>query len=373
MKIGFDAKRLFFNSTGLGNHNRRFVEALLGQAEVVLFSPKSASKSLFFNQFEAEKARIVAPSGLFRIFGGAVWRTFFLQNEIEKAGLDAFVGLSSELPFGIRRLRKVRKIVVVHDLIFLRFPKFYPPLDRFFYLQKTKFACRVADQIVAVSEQTRDDLILFLNIEPSKITVIPPAIEPIFYEKAIEKVPAPRLLERPFLLSIGSITERKNLLATVSAFEKISREFAVDLVVIGSSDSKNAAFLAKIKAFLAEKSIADRVHFFEKVPTEALPAWFAEAKIFVYPSLFEGFGMPLAEALFSRTPVISTDAKWAREAAGDGAIFIDPTDEKALAEAMRQVLSDPVLAENLAEKGFRHVQKFRAEPVAEQIRRLFEV
>ncbi len=381
MKIGFDAKRVFFNRTGLGNHNRRFVEAFLdkkSEAEVVLFSPKSARKSPFSRLFDSKKVEIVEPSGIFRLFGGAIWRSFFLKNEIEKSGIDAFVGLSNELPFFISRLPNVRKIVVVHDLIFLRFPKFYPRLDRFFYRLKTKNACRTADFVVAVSEQTRADLIEFLGVEASKIRVVPPAIEPIFYQNFATKARRHGVFfekkgrgERPFLLSVGSITERKNLLATVRAFEKIASKKAVDLVVVGQADSKNRAYLAKIHAFLAEKGLSERVHFLEKTASEDLPELFSAAQIFVYPSFFEGFGMPIAEALFSGTPVVCSDAKWAREAAGGGAIFVDPNDPDAIAAAIFRLLDEPDFSKNLAEAGRIWVEKFRADRVGEQIRGLF--
>jgi glycosyltransferase involved in cell wall biosynthesis len=362
MKIGFDAKRYFFNHTGLGNYCRQFVDSFaknnLNQI-LFLFSPKKPTTDFIFG----DKIKLSMPTGFWKIFGGVLWRSFGIYFSLKKEKINLFVGLSNELPFFMPK--SVRKIVVIHDLIFIRFPKMYPPLDRFFYRIKTKNACRNADQIIAVSEQTKQDLVDFYKILPSKIVIIPPIIDSIFYAENQKNEPI--FIKKPYILSVGAITARKNLLQTVRAFHKISTKTDVNLVVVGTATGIGNIYLSKIKSFISENNLETRVVFLEKIPNNILPNIYKHAEYLVYPSQFEGFGMPIAEALFLKTAVITSKEGCFRATAGNGAVYIDPENIDELAETMENLLNNDVLRADLGKKGCTHVQQFRADAVGKLI------
>ena len=172
MKIGFDAKRAFFNPTGLGNYSRTLISSLSNRFpdhEYFLYSPKVSHNGLFSADTNNLQLRI--PAGLIAKLAPALWRSYGMNRTLKQDKLDLYHGLSHELPAGIKKT-KIPSVVTIHDLIYLRYPKYYPAMDRWVYDKKFRHSCRVADRIIAVSEQTRRDLIEFFNVIPEKITVI---------------------------------------------------------------------------------------------------------------------------------------------------------------------------------------------------------
>ena len=172
LKIGFDAKRLFHNRTGLGNYSRDVVRGLqetFPNAQITLFSP-SVSKHEFVLDITSSKNTKVVTAQVSKIFFG-IWRTFFLHKIISKEKLDVYHGLSHEIPH-LNGTSAVKYVVTIHDLIFLRYPENYPFIDRLFYSWKIKYACSKADKIVAISEQTKKDIIHFYKVNPTNIIVV---------------------------------------------------------------------------------------------------------------------------------------------------------------------------------------------------------
>jgi len=172
MKIGFDAKRAFYNKSGLGNYSRSTIELLTKyypSHEYVLYTP-STEDAIKFNI--PEKVKTFEPIRFFNKVFKSYWRTFQISNRISEHKLDVYHGLSGELPNKAHKKANTKLIVTIHDLIFLRFPELYKPIDRKFYYQKAKYACEIADRIIAISEQTKSDIIQFLGVEESKIDVV---------------------------------------------------------------------------------------------------------------------------------------------------------------------------------------------------------
>lgn len=367
MRIGIDAKRLFFNYTGLGNYGRQFVHALLEHKKntdkFVLFSPKSIKKSDYSKEFQQHEIDVVLPSGWKKWFNGALWRTFFLSKELAQNQFAAFYGISNELPFGIHKF-SLKKAVIIHDLIFLRFPNLYPRLDVLFYKIKTKYAVKVADQIIAVSEQTKQDLIEFYRVPKENITVIPPVCDKIYFSESIN---FDKIFERKYLLNVGSITPRKNLLLAIQAYSKLHNKYDMDFVIIGTAVGEGKIYLQKIKQFIKENGLENRVHFMGKMDKKLMPGIYKNAQFMVYPSQFEGFGMPIAESLFCKTPVITSTGSCFAEAGGPGAIYTAPNNLEELTAAMEKLTNDDALRTSLGEAGFQHVQQFREEKIGQKI------
>ena len=179
MRIGFDAKRLFFNNRGLGNYSRSTVSLLAEYApdnEYILFSPKSRIET---NTPHLDQLPVVYPSGRGINKIPAIWRSYAMSRAIDESELDIYHGLCHEIPADIAR-SKARSVVTMHDLIFERYPQLYKRADRFMFRRKYSRSCRLADRVVAISEQTRQDLIELWSVPAHKIDVVYQAFMPNF-------------------------------------------------------------------------------------------------------------------------------------------------------------------------------------------------
>src|SRR5690554_1867127 len=181
MKIGFDAKRAFLNSSGLGNYSRNTLNALrtyFPDNRYVLFTPE-VNRKLFP---ESRHFSVVAPQNqVFRKLS-AIWRSFFLVSLARRHRIHLFHGLSNELPQVIGK-SEVPSVVTIHDVVFMRYPEFYKPVDRKIYFKKVKHACKAATRIIAISQQTKQDLVTFFNVSPERIEILYQPIDPIFFNR----------------------------------------------------------------------------------------------------------------------------------------------------------------------------------------------
>ena len=176
-----------------------------------------------------------------------------------------------------------------------------------------------------------------------------------------EKIIAKYGIEHPYILCIGTLEERKNQLELIKAFEQLN--FSGDLILIG----RETKYLTRIKEYLKGKDISKRVKFIHNVNFSDLPAFYNQAKVFVYPSKIEGFGIPVIEALNQEVPTISTKGTVMEEAGGDAALYYETGNIVELKNLLEKILNDSVLAQGMIEKGLEHVQKFRAERTLKQL------
>lgn len=386
MHIGFDAKRAFFNNTGLGNYSRALLQALTDyfpEHTYTLYSPKQEGSELEKLDIAAsENIKVHCPNSDHgeAWFGGSLWRSFRLGRQIEKDHLDIYHGLSHELPFD-SHYNKAKKVVTIHDLIFMRYPKLYPFFDRWMYRQKWKHSCQVADKIIAISEQTKRDIISFLNIAEQKIEVIYQSVNPIFYDYSDliylqhgilpeNYTQNPYDLPEDYVLYVGSVTERKNVLTIVKAIHQLkeSQQLAVPLVIVGGGKQ----YKAKVEQYVLRHQLNKQVLFLNHIPTQDLPIIYRKAKLFVYPSIFEGFGLPIVEALFSHTPVIAATGSSLEEAGGPHSQYINPNDIAALAHTIQKVLTDTDLQETMRQEGWQYAQQFRQQNMGSQVMQLYQ-
>ena len=370
MNIGFDAKRAFLNSSGLGNYSRTLIKSLATNFPANHYSLFTTKKSKSdFNEFvSAQKdIDIIQPKSLIDKKLNSRWRSYGITKLLEENKIDVYHGLSNELPFNIHKF-KGKKIVTIHDLIFLRHPELYPLIDRKIYNKKFKSACNLADVIVAVSEQTKNDIAEYYSIHPEKIKVIYQSCDELFYRKIsndeIKTVKSKYPLPQNYLLYVGTIEERKNLLTIIKALREVKD---IPLVVIG----KRKAYYKKIREYISIHNMEKKVLFLENIPNEDMPSIYSGASVFIYPSLFEGFGIPIIEALTCKTPVITTHGGCFTEAGGIHSIYIDPINEEQLADEIQKLLASSDKRNEMAEKGFEHSKKFLPSAVANEMMKLY--
>lgn len=372
MKIGYDAKRAFHNFTGLGNYSRTLIETLtthFPENEYHLFTPKSNDVPRVTKVTNHPSVFTHLPSGSLGKKLPALWRTYSINHDIKMSGIQIFHGLSHELPLSMPP--NVRSVVTIHDLIHERYPSFYPFIDRKIYSFKFKKACQQADIVVAISEQTKRDIIDFYKIEPSKIQVIYQSCDPIFYKNrplSINNAVVKKYNLPPhFILYVGTVNERKNLLGLAQALKLLENQGDIHLVAIGDGN----AYFQKVKKYVADNGLLNRVHFVPKIEFTDLPSIYKLARIFVLPSFFEGFGIPIIEALWSGTPVISSIDSCFEEAGGPDSIYINPHDIEAIATAINRVWHDETLRTEMTLRGGNFVQKFSDEKIAQEWMKLY--
>ena len=372
MIIGFDAKRANANFTGLGNYSRFMVDTMAtygDEHKYRMYIPKQCKNASYDSLLKHKNVSSILPrSSVMKRFR-ALWRTFFIKRGLLQDGVQLYHGLSNELPVGIHRTG-IRSVVTIHDLIFLRYPQYYHRLDRIIYDRKFNYACRKADRIVAVSECTKRDIVKFYGISPEKIDVVYQGCDvsfthPVTEEKK-EEVRKKYQLPDHYILNVGSIEERKNILAAVQALPMLPQH--IHIVIVG----RRTGYTKKVEQFIKDNGLGERVHIISNVPFNDLPAFYQSAEIFVYPSRFEGFGIPIIEALYSGIPVVAATGSCLEEAGGPDSIYVNPDDITGLADAFKQIYSNSDKRKNMVEKGREFAKRFSEKQQSEEIINIYK-
>jgi glycosyltransferase involved in cell wall biosynthesis len=369
MILGYDAKRITHNKTGLGNYSRFVVNSLTSlfpQNTHYLYTPGEGDKRLR-QQVEHPNACFRYPQGADKLYPW-LWRTRLMLSDLKKDRVELFHGLSNELPLGIRK-SGVPSVVTMHDLIFLRYPHLYATIDRQIYHYKFRQACLQADRIVAISRQTKEDVISFFNIKEEKIAVVYQGCDMSFHSQITDDfrqaVRTKYGVTTPYILYVGSMEKRKNLLSAVKALRKL--DAGISLVAIG----KRTSYTDFVETYISEQGLGGRVRLLTGVPFGELPAFYQMAALFVYPSFFEGFGIPVLEALTSGVPVIAAYGSCLEEAGGTGSLYVDPSDVDALADRMKQVLTTPQLSDEMRRQGKIYAKRFAPDTLASEMMKVY--
>lgn len=362
MKIAFDGKRFFNNGSGLGNYSRDLVRILAA------YYPDNEYLLLNNKKSERGKEILALPSVSFiETSKGKLSRQFKMGKDAQNANCDIFHGLSGELPIRWNE-KSIKKIVTIHDLIFLRYPKYYGFFDRKIHFWKFKKAAEQADLIIAISEQTKADIIKFLKVPESRIRVVYQGCHHSFKEdkpqELLESVQDKFKIPKEFILNVGTIEERKNLLNIVKSINNTE----IPLVVVGKKKDK---YFRKVQRFIIKNKLQNQVFFLENVSMEELAAIYKLAKIFVYPSVFEGFGIPVIESLFSGTAVITSNSSSLPEAGGKDSLYIDPNNIDDLKSKILFLWSNESERKRRAEKGLLYAQKFSDENIAKDLIKVY--
>lgn len=371
MIIGFDGKRATQNGTGLGNYSRYIISILAKYYPLNtyrIYTPKKQKNFLVNRISIGDNCKLVEPrKGLLNQLS-SLWRSCFVSKELQADKVALFVGLSNELPLGLKK-RGISSIVVIHDLIFIRYPEFYKAIDCWIYKRKFKSACLNSDKIIAVSECTKRDIVTYFGVSEHKVAVVYQACDPMFSQvlpaSTLRSIVQKYALPSKYILFVGSIEARKNLLLIAQALLLIPSD--THLVAVG----RRTPYADKVADFCLHNGLSDRFMFFHDVLFADLPAIYQKAEIFVYPSFFEGFGIPIIEALSSGIPVIAATGSCLEEAGGEACIYVDPKDPKVLAEKIMLLKNNPALVAEMCVRGKEYIKKFADESIASQTMDLY--
>jgi glycosyltransferase involved in cell wall biosynthesis len=262
-------------------------------------------------------------------------------------------------------------VVTIHDLIFKRHPQWYKAVDAKIYDKKFKYAATYADVVIAVSKQTAKDIVEIYNVNPDKIKVVYQSCNPVFFNllspETVEQIKAKEKLPSTYLLYVGTIEERKNLHNLVLALAITNTE--IPLVVIGR---KTEYYFKIVEPLIQKYNLTNKIHFIQKIDNKELPGIYQGAKLFIYPSLYEGFGIPILESLASGTPVITSAGGCFHESAGTHSIFVDSNSSEALAHAISELLADKEKRITMIEEGRKYARLFTDKSSAENLMKIYE-
>ncbi len=255
-----------------------------------------------------------------------------------------------------------RSVVTIHDCIHLMFPQYLPNRVAYAYARWSMWnATRKADRILTVSEASKRDILHFFNVPPDKIEVVPNAIDERFWniptEEEIARVRERYQLAHRFVLYVGNIKPHKNLVRLIEAFNGLRQLPGFDdvkLLIIGDEISKLPALRRAVHSHKLHK----QVRFLGYLSDDSLAILYRLASVFVFPSLYEGFGLPPLEAMACGAPVVTSNVSSLPEVAGDAAVLVDPQQVESIVEGMRRVLADPELAQDMRKKGLVRAREF---------------
>jgi glycosyltransferase involved in cell wall biosynthesis len=359
--IAFDAKRLFNNFTGLGNYSRTLVRNLqtyFPEHEYHLFTPKIIKNEETVYFLNNEKFIVHTPS-----FNSPMWRSVGMASDINKLRPNIFHGLSHEIPFGIHK--SIKTVLTFHDLIYEKYPEQFGLWDRWMYKWKYRSSAKRTDHIIAISESTKEDLISMYEVDEHKISVIYQSCNDVF-QIAEEETKLDGILANlsDYYLYVGSIIERKGLLSIIFAYAKLPDEYRKPFVVIGKGDKK---YKQKVDDMIKYHGLASYFYFVNGISNERLLAVYDQSFALVFPSIYEGFGIPVIESLFRNKPVITSLISSLPEAAGPGAILVNPYDPDEICLAMIEI-NDSKKYDRLSRDGYTYVNdRFSSEGTATQL------
>ena len=392
MTVGIDAKRIVRNGTGLGSYGRTLVNDLLrlddgttterrqsdsGRLALRLYAPDEGRQELR-KQVKAEAAEAAAGtaevaagtaeaaagtaevaakpqptekaakttavwcfSGRKSALAKAWWRSRGIVKDLVRDGVQVYHGLSGELPTGLKKAG-IRGVVTIHDLIFLRHPEYYHWWDVQLYAWKFRQTLKEADRIIAISERTRQDIIELGGAEyADRISV-----------RQRWQLPA------RYILNVGTIERRKNVLLAADALELLPQD--VHLVVVGRQTD-----------YARELPQSERIHLLSGVSDEDLAVIYQLAEVFVYPSRYEGFGIPIIEAIAAGLPVVACTGSCLEEAGGPHCRYVGPDDVIGMAEALKMSLKGAPEREECIRKSREYIRRFEGSDVAAQVRRVY--
>ena len=371
MRIGIDYTAAVRQGAGIGRYTRELVRALakLDQShDYVLFAaaggqrPEDASWPPNF-QIRSVPLSDRALAILWHRLQLPLW------VELVTGPVDIFHSPDFVLP----PVRGAKTLVTVHDLSFIRYPQCADANLRAYLNKVVPRSVHRADLVLADSQSTKDDLVELLGVEARRIEVVYPGVEerfrPIEDQALLEKVRERYDLPPRFILGLGTLQPRKNFSRLIEAYSLlVARHPSLRLVIAGGK----GWLYEEIFATVEQLGLEDKVIFPGFVADEHLPALYNLADLFVFPSLYEGFGLPPLEALACGAPVITSDASSLPEVVGEAGLMVEATDAEALAEAMNRVLEDNTLRERIIAKGMKQAKKFTWEKAAAKLLSLYE-
>ena len=368
MIIGFDAKRIVRNNTGLGNYCRTLINDMIrcndSNMKLLLYTPDKGRDLLRNQIIESDNSRFVFPKKKLGKIYKSLWRTKNIVKQLLEDKVQIYHGLSGELPLGLRN-SGIKSVVTIHDLIFLRHPEYYHWFDRKMYTWKFHQTIKQADSIIAVSECTKRDILEFGKIDPEKISVIYQSCNPKFTnmptEGEMEATVKKYDLPKRYLLCVGTIEERKNLMLAVKSLSLLPED--IHLVAVG----KKTKYADKVMETADKTGVSHRLHLLSGVSDDELNVIYKKAEVFVYPSRYEGFGIPIIEAIFCGLPVVASTGSCLEEAGGPDCLYVNPDDSEGMAAAIMQLLNNEEERKKRITSSLEYVQKYKGTNIANAV------
>ena len=360
------------NATGLGNYSRTLVGDLAcilpSDYSMLLYAPDPGRDDLRALTAETERLRYVYPERARNGIARALWRSWGIVKDLQRDHVDIFHGLSGELPVGIRSAR-IRSVVTIHDLIFMRHPEYYNLIDATIYRAKFLLTCREADRIIAISECTKRDIVELGGVDPERIDVVYQSCGKRFAHSLApgdaEQTRHRLALPNRFILSVGTIEERKNIALAVGALPYLDED--IHFVAIG----RRTKYANHVERLARKLGVAHRLHLLSGIGDDDLQAIYQLAETFVYPSRYEGFGIPIIEAIQSGLPVVAATGSCLEEAGGPACLYVSPDNPQLLALAIRQTLVGAGGRTERIKNSQRYVARFENDNTAKEVAEVY--
>ncbi|MBK7810912.1 MAG: glycosyltransferase family 4 protein [Saprospiraceae bacterium] len=351
LEIYLDGKRFFYNHTGLGNYSRWLVQSYhqeFPEDQLVLLKPgkKKSEYSLWLENTDIKTLSYPSMAGLARSLVSAEW----IPDK------TIYHGLSAEIPLNIKQKSR-NALITVHDVIFKVRPRDYRWHDRMMYDLKLKFALDRIPQVVVISQKTKQDLIEYYKVPEEKISVIYQNCDAIFYQcenpSDVNSISLFENLPSVFWICVGSFNPRKNQGSILAAYLNLPEDLRIPVLMIGGGSDKSA-FREKVE----QSGLGKWFIFPDKISNAQLAVLYKKSIGLIYPSLYEGFGIPAVEALACGVPVIAHEGTAVEEAAGEGGLFVNTLIADQLADAMMRIQESDSLRKALITKGLEHIKTF---------------
>lgn len=367
MKIAFDARGInWYRGTGIGTYTQNLLRNILAIDNLNKYTIYWSGES--YEQLKKSNTTIKMASKKYHKF----FEEYYFPNDIKKNNIDIYhisqngIGLSEKLD--------CIKVVTIHDLIPYVMPETVGKGYLLKFLKDMPKILGEADAVITVSECSKKDILRFFPMDPNKIFVTPLSAnenyKPLNKNLCKEYLFNNYKIDAPFILYIGGFSPRKNIASLIKAYEKIMKEIKLPIkLVICGFKNEEAYNLLNISK---KSKLCSNIIFTDYVPEEDLPIFYNSSEVFVYPSLYEGFGLPPLEAMSCGTPVITSNLSSIPEVVADGAILLDPFDSELLATKLYNVLTDDELRLSLSQSGFKRSLNFSWKKTAESTLKIYE-
>jgi glycosyltransferase involved in cell wall biosynthesis len=371
MHVGLNAHLLSlsrsYRSAGINWYIYNLLRYLSGVGDqhryTVFLGDKEAKQA--FPHMEARTARLPTANPVVRIF----WEQTLQPMHLLKEGIDLLHSLAFVQPVFL----PIPGIVTIYDLTFMLFPKRIHPLRRLYLGWGAQYSARKARCIIAISASTKRDIVRLLAVPPEKVEVVPCGVDenfqPIEDPQALDHFRRKRHLPEQMVLFVGTIEPRKNLINLLRGYALLSQRTRVPHLVIGGPKGWRHQ---EVFSAAEELGLQEHVIFPGYIPQEELPLWYNAAELFIYPSLYEGFGLPPLEAMACGTPVIISNTSSLPEVVGGAGILVNPESAEEISEAMQRLLTDSTLRAEMRRKGVNRSREFSWQKAAQETVRVYE-
>ncbi len=367
MRIGIDAHAIGSQTAGNETYIKNLIEALAAldaENEYVLFFTHPEAARSWQGRFPNFRVCLVRPHTRY------VRIPLSLPLAAWRMGVDLL-----HVQYVAPPVCPVPFVVTIHDLSFEHLPQFYTPRERWLFQRAIRYTAQRAAKILTVSEYSARDILAMYRVPSDRVVVTPEGVSPHFApvreSERLQAVRARYGIAREYILSVGSLQPRKNLVRLIQAYIHLRRrdeEVEHQLVIVG----KKGWLYGDIFRAAQQSPFSRDILFTGYVPEEDLPALYSGATVFVYPSIFEGFGLPVLEAMACGVPVITSHSSSLPEVVGEAALMVNPYDERAIEGALAQLLWDEALRRELSERGLRRARQFSWRRTAELTLRVYE-